>query len=104
MGGTRWVLANHPVNLLLLCVRCHAWVESNREQALGEGWLLSLSWGSTTDPADIPLPPRRNVGGVRQAKADVRDRVVDAGRAEPSLRHKDADSTTVLPFQELTND
>lgn len=103
MGGTRWPLVNHPVNLVLLCTRCHEWVESHREQSVDEGWLLRSQWISTTDAADIPLPPRRGVVGVREAKPDVSHHLRDTGRVEPALGREDTDSTSVLPFQELTN-
>jgi hypothetical protein len=41
MGGTRRANANDPSILALLCpFKCHPEVESNREQARKDGWLL----------------------------------------------------------------
>lgn len=40
-GGSRhrpWV--NLPGNLVTLCHRCHAWVESNRVEAVARGWIV----------------------------------------------------------------
>jgi 5-methylcytosine-specific restriction protein A len=50
-GGTRRSDANSPANLLLLCLSCHARVESYREWAREVGLLLM----QTQTPADCPL-------------------------------------------------
>jgi len=57
MGGTSNDAANSPSNLLLLCGSattkdgCHAFVESHRRSAEGEGWLVRRP----TDPATVPV-------------------------------------------------
>jgi len=40
MGGSRDPRVDSVENGVLLCVLCHAWVESNRTRALADGWLL----------------------------------------------------------------
>ena len=42
---------NGPANLLLLCLNCHAWVESHRGSAQTSGLLVSQQ----ENPADQPL-------------------------------------------------
>lgn len=51
MGGSRDPEINSPANLVLLCRDCHNWVESNRAQAMVEGWLLYAS----APPGDTPV-------------------------------------------------
>lgn len=51
MGGSRDATTNRLSNLLHVCLPCHEWIESNREQARGKGWLVA-SWN---DPADVPV-------------------------------------------------
>lgn len=51
MGGTLDPEVNTPANLVLLCRDCHAEVESHRQQALTDGWLLH----STASPAQQPV-------------------------------------------------
>lgn len=41
MGGSRDPRLGSAENGVLLCVRCHAWVESHREEARAEGLLAS---------------------------------------------------------------
>lgn len=54
MGGTKRADANLPPNLLVLCgsgvTGCHGWVESNRNEAREEGFILY----DRDDPAEIP--------------------------------------------------
>jgi hypothetical protein len=40
MGGSRDPKTNSPANLILLCPDHHAWVESNRTEALEMGFLV----------------------------------------------------------------
>lgn len=57
MGGTRRPDTNSPANLLLVCGDatapggCHAWIETNRAEALRRGLLVR----STADPATVPV-------------------------------------------------
>ena len=45
MGGSSDVEINVPSNLVTLCgtgtTGCHGWIESHREQATEQGWLLA---------------------------------------------------------------
>lgn len=45
MGGTRSAWINEPPNLLLLCgsgtTGCHGWVESHRDDARRDGFLVA---------------------------------------------------------------
>lgn len=45
MGGSKAPHVNRPANLVTLCgsgvTGCHGWVESHREQATTDGWLVS---------------------------------------------------------------
>jgi hypothetical protein len=51
MGGTTNPETNAAANLIWLCRDCHDWIESNRAEALGNGWLVS-----TQDrPSTVPL-------------------------------------------------
>lgn len=52
MGGTRSETVNLPSNLLLLCQPCHAWVESNRETAYDQGYLVRRT---VSDIAAVPV-------------------------------------------------
>lgn len=55
MGGTDRPAINHPTNLLLLCgtgtTGCHGWVESNRDTARAQGYLVA-SW---EEPETVPF-------------------------------------------------
>ena len=51
MGGTRREESGQPSNCLLLHPRCHADVESSRERAISNGWLVS----SFIEPAEVPV-------------------------------------------------
>lgn len=51
MGGTRRRDANSPANLLSLCAACHGYVESNRAEALSNGWIVL----QTQDPAVVAV-------------------------------------------------
>lgn len=51
MGGTRRRWVNQPANLVLLCIRCHQWVELHRELATEQGWLVPEGYG----PQAIPI-------------------------------------------------
>ena len=48
-GGRALILAE-AANCLLLCHLCHRWIESHRDVAFAEGWLVSLG----DDPREIP--------------------------------------------------
>lgn len=51
MGGTRRESTNGPAGLVLLCERCHAAVESQRDLARQRGFLVPQH----TEPADVAL-------------------------------------------------
>lgn len=55
MGGSRDPLSASPANLVTLCgsgtTGCHGWVESHRDQAVTEGWIVLRG----TDPATVPV-------------------------------------------------
>jgi hypothetical protein len=51
MGSTRRPESNMPANGLALCLVCHLMVESNRELALENGWLVRQE----QCPAEIPV-------------------------------------------------
>lgn len=57
MGGTRAEGINTPENCVVLCgsgtTGCHGWVESYRETAIEEGWLLPRR--DQRDPAEAPV-------------------------------------------------
>lgn len=70
MGGTRRRWVNQPANLVLLCARCHQWVELHRELAVEEGWLIPEGFG----PEAIPIKTIHgsiwldNEGGTRSVR------------------------------------
>ena len=49
MGGTSDPAINSPANLVLLCLACHAYIESHRADAYESGWLVRR-W---QDPAEV---------------------------------------------------
>lgn len=51
MGGTRRAASGGPSNCLLLHPRCHSEIESNRERAIKNGWLVR----QTEDPQEISV-------------------------------------------------
>lgn len=51
MGGTRDPDVNHPPNLVWICGDCHRWIESYRDAAREDGWLV---W-RFIDPEGRPL-------------------------------------------------
>lgn len=51
MGGSRIPDSGGPANGILVHPHCHDRIESNREVALENGWLVSQS----NNPIDIPL-------------------------------------------------
>ena len=51
MGGSKRADTNSPANLLLLCLPCHAWVESNRTEAYDLGLLIHQS----ANPTEVPV-------------------------------------------------
>ena len=51
MGGSRKQETGGAANCLLLHSRCHDGIESNRQRALDNGWLVS-QW---RDPATVPV-------------------------------------------------
>ncbi len=51
MGSTRRPESNMPANGLALCLVCHLMVESNRELALENGWLVRQEH----DPAGVAV-------------------------------------------------
>jgi len=50
-GGSKAPDTNTAANCLLLCVRCHAWIESHRSEALHWGWLVPQG----TSPEKTPV-------------------------------------------------
>lgn len=67
MGGTRRGWINQPANLVLLCWRCHQWVELHRERAVADGWLLPEGYGPEAIPIQSIHGPiwLDNEGGAR---------------------------------------
>ena len=68
MGGAaaeRAAILSSPANCLLLCARCHRWVEANRGEATAAGFLVPWS----LDPAEVLVdvydrgPTLLSVGG-----------------------------------------
>lgn len=57
MGGSSLPGINSPENLILLCQRCHAFIESSRAEAYRDGWLVHRG----DDPAEVPI---RRHGGL----------------------------------------
>jgi 5-methylcytosine-specific restriction protein A len=52
MGGTRRPETNSPSNLLVACYHCHrTLIESKRDKALENGWLVKQS----EDPETVPV-------------------------------------------------
>ena len=41
MGGTKRISSGSPANALYVDFKCHAHIESNREEAMIAGWLLN---------------------------------------------------------------
>lgn len=50
-GGTSRPEINYPANLVLVCLRCHQYVESHRTEAYAAGWLVHR----LEDPETVPL-------------------------------------------------
>lgn len=57
MGGTSLPWVGWPANGVVLCGHgtdgCHGWVESNREVAFEEGWLVALN--GVVIAAEVPM-------------------------------------------------
>jgi len=56
MGGskhTSWI--NDPSNLVHLCGDCHRVVESNRREAIADGWLIPRARADREHPSTIPI-------------------------------------------------
>jgi hypothetical protein len=51
LGGSRDAATNLASNLLLLCPSSHEYIESNRAEAYGFGWLVRMA----QDPAEVPV-------------------------------------------------
>lgn len=60
MGSSTDPATNAASNLLLECVRHHAWIESHRAEAAFFGLLLP----ATADPRLVPVPIRQHKGGA----------------------------------------
>ena len=52
LGGSRRPEINSPANLVLVCAVCHARIESHRDEAREDGWLVRQGH----DPALTPIP------------------------------------------------
>lgn len=98
MGGSKWPLINHPVNLVLLCGACHRQVESYRQQARDDHWLLGSEWSGTTDPGLIPVPRRRRVGGSGHAQRNRGDQASSPRPVESPSLVEGPDGQGTLPF------
>jgi hypothetical protein len=53
MGGTHDPRINVASNLVALCRSCHALIESRRDWAIGEGWLVPRT--TRADPATVSI-------------------------------------------------
>lgn len=51
MGGTSDPAINRAPNLVWICLDCHADIESHRQTAYADGWLVRRG----ADPAVVPL-------------------------------------------------
>jgi hypothetical protein len=51
MGGSSADDTNRASNALCVCIKCHAEIEANREQAFDYGWLVRQGH----DPVDTPV-------------------------------------------------
>ena len=49
-GGSKRLDTNTPANAAALCMQCHIWAESHRQQALLEGWLVRQGHSPATVP------------------------------------------------------
>jgi hypothetical protein len=58
MGGSRQPWVNLPGALVVLCgsgvTGCHGWVETHRQDAYGDGWLVRRH--GTVLPTEISVP------------------------------------------------
>lgn len=52
-GGSRRADTNTAPNLILLCLRCHMWVESNRSASYEAGLLLHMNVNPETVPVRL---------------------------------------------------
>lgn len=50
-GGSKDPITNTPANAFGVCASCHAYIESNRTEALQKGWLVRQG----QDPRTIPV-------------------------------------------------
>ncbi|MBF6213722.1 HNH endonuclease [Nocardia puris] len=83
MGGTRDPRVNQACSLVVICRPCHDWIESRRDAARVDGWLVSRG----TDPASVPVRSRLHGlvllgedGTVTAVVATVLDTVAEATR------------------------
>lgn len=51
-GGSRMWWINQPSNLVVLCLACHADIESHRAQAYEDGWLVKRG---VDLPSEVPI-------------------------------------------------
>ena len=51
MGSTSRPESNLAANLISLCASCHAWIESHRQAAMLNGWII----GQYKTPAERPM-------------------------------------------------
>ena len=73
MGGTTDPSTNSPGNLVYLCSSCHEHIESHRETARVDGWLVRQGH----DPSTIPVLYR---GSWRLLEADGSLGAIQDGR------------------------
>ncbi|WP_328439174.1 HNH endonuclease [Nocardia puris] len=82
-GGTRDPRINLASNVIAVCRPCHDWIESRRDAARVDGWLVPRG----TDPASVPVRSRLHGlvllgedGTVTAVVATVLDTVAEATR------------------------
>lgn len=78
MGGTSDPNIHDPANLVVLCgsgtTGCHGWVESHRERAIEQGWLVPRR--DPRQPGDVPVFAEGQwwlIGPSRWARCDTFD-------------------------------
>lgn len=70
MGSTSRPETNLPANLVSLCAECHAWIESHRDVATLQGWLVPQVY----DPAEVAILTPRGVLRLDNAGGKVLER------------------------------
>lgn len=80
MGGTRSAWINEPPNLLLLCgsgtTGCHGWIESHRDEARADGFLVA-AWEA------VETVPFRDLNGDWWLLTDGLNRIMLGSEVTP---------------------